>query len=172
MRNVVQKYGLISGLIMIVYTGILAFVWSKYPNFNVMVVASDLGMIFSLSTVFFGIREYRMKNPDVVMTFGQGFVIGIAIAAIGSVLYAMCYTVYATYVTPDLLQKYGQFMMDDLRKRGAPQGLIDQKAKVLAEMLAASQNPLFNLWEGFLESFPVGLVYTLISALVLRTKKR
>jgi NADH:ubiquinone oxidoreductase subunit 6 (subunit J) len=62
------------------------------------------------------------------------------------------------------------YMLDKLRASGASQAEISKQALEMAKMSEMYKNPLFNILLTYVEIVPVGLVVSLISALVLKRK--
>jgi hypothetical protein len=73
---------------------------------------------------------------------------------------------------PDFGQKFAAVAVEQMKASGASQQAIDAKAQEMAVFVKSYNNPLVNIAYTFIEPFPVGLIITLISAAILRRKKR
>ena len=62
--------------------------------------------------------------------------------------------------------------MEQVRASGGSQQMIDAKLKEMKDLGVMLNNPLINAAFTFIEPFPVGLLLTLISAAILRRKRR
>src|SRR5213075_3132935 len=74
------------------------------------------------------------------------------------------------FIMPDFVDKYSAFMLEQLKASGATAQAIEAKTQELKAFKVMYANPLYNCAMTFIEPFPVGLIFTLISALVLRKK--
>jgi hypothetical protein len=73
---------------------------------------------------------------------------------------------------PDFGDKYGAYIIEQSRAAGASAEQIAKQAAEISDMKRLLANPLLNAAVTFLEPFPVGLLITLISALVLRKRRQ
>ena len=73
---------------------------------------------------------------------------------------------------PDFMEKYTTCVMNDLRSSGASQTALNEKAAEMAEYGELYKNPLFVILATYLEILPIGLVITLLCALLLKRKAK
>jgi hypothetical protein len=73
---------------------------------------------------------------------------------------------------PDFADKYASYIVEKARTSGATQQVIDAKLAQMKSLKAMLDNPLINAAMTFVEPFPVGLIVTLISAAILRKRKK
>ena len=173
MKKNILVYGLISGLIV---SSVMLVTVNYYSHCegNVDMGTSMLigyaSMLIAFSLVFIGIRNYRDKFNDGVISFGKAFKIGILIALISSTMYVVAWLIDYFYFIPDFMDTYSARMLEDLRASGASQLEIDEQVKEMAEFGAMYKNPFFNALMTYAEILPVGLIVTLISSLILKRK--
>ncbi|HEY6193249.1 MAG TPA: DUF4199 domain-containing protein, partial [Bacteroidota bacterium] len=127
-------------------------------------------MLIAFSLVFVGIRNYRDKHNEGVISFGKAFKIGIMIVLIASTMYVIAWLIDSAYFIPDFAEKYSSQMLDKLKASGASQIEIEKQTKEMASFVSMSKNPFFNAMMAYIEILPVGLVVTLISSLILKRK--
>jgi hypothetical protein len=106
-----------------------------------------------------------------VISFGKAFKIGILIVVIASTIYVIAWLIDYYLFIPDFAEKYSAHMLNELKASGAGQAEIDEKTKEMANFVTMFKNPFFNAMMTYVEILPVGLVVTLISSLILKTKK-
>jgi hypothetical protein len=171
MKKIVITFGLISGALM------AAFMFATLPFLEK--IGSDKGflvgytsMVLAFMLVFFGIRSYRENVGGGSISFGRAFAVGILIAVISSVCYVAAWEVLYFNFMPDFIDKYSAHMIDQARASGATAEAIQQKVREMQHFKQLYSNPFFNVAMTFIEPFPVGIIITLISALILRKKKR
>jgi hypothetical protein len=126
--------------------------------------------VLSFLLVFFGIRSYRDNVGNGQITFLKAFAVGISITLISCVCYVVTWEVVYYNFLPDFWDKYGAHLVEKLRAAGASPAAIEAKLQEVAKYKELYKNPLLNAVLTFIEPFPIGLVITLISALVLRRK--
>jgi len=127
-------------------------------------------MILAFSLVFVGIRNYRNQYNGGVISFGKAFKMGMLMVLIASTLYAVAWMIDYFYFIPDFMDKYSAHMIEELKASGAGQAEIEKQTKEMADFGVMYKNPFFNALMTYVEILPVGLVVTLISALILKRK--
>jgi hypothetical protein len=172
MRKVVLTYGVIAGLIICVLMVVVGLGTSDHGDYSLSVVLGYATMIVALSMVFFGIRQYRDAYSGGAIKFGKAFLIGLYITLIASVFYVVGWKIYSSIAIPDFADKYAKHMVDNLKKSGMSDSVIAVKTKELAEWKEMFKNPIYELGMTFLEIFPVGLLISIICALILKRKPK
>jgi len=169
MKKIVLTFGLISGAIV----SVLMMVTMPFADRIGSTKAEILGyttIILSALMIFFGIRSYRENISGGRLTFLRGFAVGILIALVSSACYVATWEVVYYKFLPDFADKYAAGMVSKAKAAGAtPEKL--QKVTAEAEHFKVMYNkPAYNIAMTFLEIFPVCLLVTLLSALLLRRK--
>ena len=167
MKKNIIIYGLIAGVVVSVLMLISVSVLTDYDTGLLVGYAS---MLIAFSLVFVGIRNYRDKYNDGVISFGRAFKIGIMIVLIASTIYAIAWLIDYFYFMPDYLDKFSVKMIAKMKLEGASQIKIDKETKEMADFAKMYKNPLFNMMMTYMEILPVGLVVTLISSFILKRK--
>jgi hypothetical protein len=162
-------YGGLSGAVAIsVLVFSLAF---NLPNHSHSLWFGYLVMLVALSLIFVGVKRYRDVECGGVVTFGRAFAIGLGIALVAAVIYALGWELYLAVSGKDFMAEYTASILARMRADGAPPAAIAAKTAELRSMAEAYRNPLFRLPMTFVEIFPVGLVVTLVSAALLRNPR-
>ncbi|MBA4055380.1 MAG: DUF4199 domain-containing protein [Marivirga sp.] len=170
MKKNVIVFGLISGLFitsMMVYTAAECY---SNPEFRGNDVLGYAGMIAAFSFIFIGIRNYRNKYKNGLITFGEAFKTGLYISLIASTMYVVVWLIDYYIFIPGFLDQYINHVLYEARLTGSSQVELDQKAQEMADFKELYKNPLFVVLVTFAEVFPIGLVISAISALILRRK--
>src|SRR5258705_6597807 len=173
MKKNIIIYGLIAGVV--VSTLMLFSVNSmshREGNFDYdkSLLIGYASMLIAFSLVFVGIRNYRDKYNEGVISFGKAFKIGIMIVLIASTIYVVAWLIDYYFFIPDFLEKYSAHTLDKLKASGASQIEIDKQTKDMVNFGRMYQNPFFNAMMTYAEILPVGLIVTLISSLILKRK--
>jgi hypothetical protein len=174
MKKNIIIYGLIAGIIVscfMLYTVNNLSHCEGNVDYNKSMLIGYASMLIAFSLVFVGIRNYRNNYNDGVISFGEAFKIGSMIVLIASTIYVGAWLVDYFYFIPDFAEKYSAHMLEELKASGASQAEIDKQTKEMADFATNYKNPFFNAMMTYLEILPVGLVVTLISALILKRKR-
>ena len=175
MKKNILIYGVISGLIV---SSLMLFTMNYMSHcegsvdFDTSMVIGYASMLIAFSLVFVGIRNYRNKYNNGLISFGKAFKIGILIVLIASTFYVVAWLIDFYFFVPDFMDKYSAHMLEKLKASGASQVEIDKQTKEMAEFAVMYKNPLVNAAMTYMEILPVGLVVSLISALILKRKVR
>ena len=92
---------------------------------------------------------------------------------IACVCYVVTWEIIYHNFMPDFADKYIAHTVENLQKSGKSPDEIAKEVDQMKQMMTLYKNNIFfNLGMTFLEPLPVGLVMTLISALILRRRER
>lgn len=171
MKKTVLTFGIIAGLII----GGMLFITMPMIKDGKMDNGMLVGyatMVIAFSTIFVGIRQYRDKYLGGFINFGKAFLAGIYITLIASFLYAACWEVVLAIsgTTPqEFMEACTRVELDKMKAKGAPAEAIEE---------AIAQTKAINGWYGnmiprflftmMVESFPVGIIVSLIAAGILK----
>lgn len=170
MKRTVLVFGLISGALISAFMfGTLLF--AKNVGFDKAEIVGYAGMVLAFLLVFFGIRSYRENVGGGKITFGRAFAVGILIMLISSACYVVSWEIIYFNFMHDFVDKYAAHVVEQVRNSGAGEAAIQAKLQEMKRFKELYENPFFNVAMTFLEPLPVGLVMTLISALILRKKR-
>ena len=171
MKKTVLIFGLISGAIsaaMIFAT--LPFVYRI--GFDKGLVVGYTTIILSFLLVFFGIRSYRENVGGGTITFGRAFAVGILITLISCVCYVVAWEILYYNFMPDFADKYSAYVLEKAKAAGATAEAIQAQMEEAKKLKQILDNPFLNAAATFTEPFPIGLIITLISALILRKRNK
>jgi hypothetical protein len=121
--------------------------------------------------VFFGIRSYRDNVAGGTITFGRAFKVGILITLISCGIYIITWEFIYHRFLPNFLDQYSNYMVEKMRAQGATQEELTQTIQENEQFKEWYKNPFLRYAMTMMEPFPVGLLITLISALILRRKR-
>ena len=171
MKRIVLTFGLISGAILSAMMGITMPFHDRISPNNGMVIGYTT-MVLAFLLVFFGIRSYRDTVGAGRISFGRALGVGLLIMLIASVCYVVTWEIIYFNFLPDFGEKYAAHAVESLRNSGKPPEQIQQEIDQMTKMMTLYKNNIFfNLAITFSEPLPVGLVMTLISALILRKRE-
>ncbi|MCM2315639.1 MAG: DUF4199 domain-containing protein [Thermoanaerobaculia bacterium] len=164
MKKTVLTYGLISGVIA---AGLMLAHVPFMDGGSTSLIVGYTGIVLASLLIFFGVRSYRENVGNGKISFGRAFAVGILIALISSACYVAAWEV-VYFSNPGIADHIFDKQVEELKATGAPQEKIDATAREVESFKKLYSNPFVNAGFTFLEPFPVGLLMTLIAAVVLR----
>ncbi len=129
-----------------------------------------LVMLVALSLIFVGVKRYRDQELGGVITFGKAFLVGLAISAVASLFYVVIWDIYLAATDYAYISDYAAGLLEAKRQAGASKDELAALAVQQEQIVKNYANPLFRIPVTFSEIFPVGLVVSLVSALLLRNR--
>ena len=124
--------------------------------------------VFSLS--FFGIRNYRNKDLNGVISLGKAFKTGALIVLLGSTFYVVVWLFYYYLFVPDFLDKYIEHVMIEANRNGATEAELVAKTEEMDQFREMYQSPLMVVIITYMEVLPIGLIVAFVSSLILKKK--
>ncbi|MFN8347118.1 MAG: DUF4199 domain-containing protein [Spirosomataceae bacterium] len=178
MKQTIIRYGLISGVIssaLMTATSLIGkYIIEKHGGlkqfFDNGAYLGFTCIILSLTLVFIAIKTYRDQQNDGRITFGKAFLIGISVTAISCTCYALTWLIFYYNVFPTFMEDYAVYQLQKMKEEGATAATLAKQAIEMRSFNEKYQNPLFNFGLTFMEPFPVGLLMTAVSALLLKKK--
>ncbi len=125
-------------------------------------------MVIAFSVIFFAIRRYRDAHLGGIITFGQGLRIGLFITIIASIIYVVAWLVLSGWLYPDFMEDYAQHVMEQLQASGATEQEISAQQAKMNQFIEWYKNPVFKAGMTFIEPLPVGVILTILAALILK----
>lgn len=169
MKKIVLIFGLVIGTILCVNMVYMIQLCYTNPDFKSNDVLGYTAMVVVFSLIFFGIRNYRNKELGGVITFWKAFKTGALIAFVGATMYVLVWLFYYYLFVPDFLDKFIPHMLKETAQNNPAE--LPAKTKEMAEFREMYQNPLFVVLITYFEVLPIGLLVTLVSALILKKRK-
>lgn len=171
MKKNVLTFGLISGLIITIMMLVTVAACYNNPDFEGNQVLGYAAMIIAFSLIFVGIRNYRNKYNNGIISFGKAFKIGLYITLIASTVYVVVWLFDYYLFVPDFMDRYTEQVLNAAKRDGATAAELTAKANEMASFKEMYKNPLMVILITYAEVVPVGLIITLISALILKKKQ-
>lgn len=170
MRRVVLTYGLIAGAILAAMMFASMAFWDRI-GFDKGVVIGYSTMVAAFLMIFFGVRSYRDTVAGGAVSFGRAFKVGLLITLIASVIYVISWEIIYRQMVPDFADRYAAHVIERAEARGASAAEIAETRRQMDGYRAGYRNPLVRSAYTFLEPLPVGLVFTLVTAGILRRRR-
>ncbi len=171
MKKIALIYGFSSGLVMVGLFSLFFALGDNSPeNYTFGEIVGYTTMILCLLAVFLGIRTYRDKHRNGIISFWQACKLGLYITFIASFCFGIYSYVLYEYITPDFLHEYYTYYEQQIRESGQPQEVIDEQLAELQAWGDLTYNTFFNGFIMFVTVFLIGTVISLVSAAVLKRR--
>ena len=106
MKKIVLVCGGIAGLIVSAMGVISTAVFCASGDFQSGMVYGYTSMIIAFSLIFVGVKNFRDKYNNGVVSFGKAFKVGILIALVASTFYVISWLINFHFFMPDFYEKY------------------------------------------------------------------
>jgi len=168
MKRIVLVFGGIAGVLNSLFmVSSMAYYYSS-SKFEGSMVLGFSAMILSFSLIFVGIKKWRDEQNDGSVSFGKGFLIGLYISLIASTMYVVSWMIEYHFFMPDFMEKYMAFGIEQVKASGGSQIEIAAKQVEMEPYKKMYENPLQFALITYTEILPVGIVVSIISALILK----
>ncbi len=162
MKKFVLSYGLIGGCLLIGLGLFNWFVIAQMFGYNASEIFGYLSIILALLCIPLGIRYFRDKLNDGMVSFGEGFKIGMGITIVTSIImffYSMLFWVLAG----DDFMKWRENVLTESE--------LKQAQLQMAQMPDFVLSPWFQGLVMLLTVFLIGMIINLVSSLALKRSK-
>lgn len=138
------------------------------PSYGMLVGFAS--MLLAFTFVFIGIKNYRDRYNGGAITFGKGFQIGLFISLIASTIYVITWLVEYYFFLPGFMDHYSAIMAQKAQAGKSSPAELAEKLAEIEKNRQLYKNPVWVVLFTYMEIFPVGLIVTLVSALILKRK--
>ncbi|MBK6381621.1 MAG: DUF4199 domain-containing protein [Chitinophagaceae bacterium] len=170
MKKIVIVNGIIAGLIVAAMFLITMGLYHNQGNFEGGMWIGYASMLLAFSLIFVAIIRFRDKYNNGVISFGKAFRIGLYITLIASTIYVVAWLIDFYVFIPDFADKYAAHMLEKLKSNGASAAEITSTTQQMDSFKEMYKNPVLVVLFTYIEILPVGLLLSLIAALVLKRK--
>ncbi len=168
MKNTIIRYGVYSA-ITICALALTGWFLGKNLDYSIQEVIGYTGMVVSLLFVFFGIKHFRDKENNGIVSFGKAVLIGILITLIAALAFGVLDIIYIKYINPDFMAEYYTHAVEEMRS-SLPPAEFEIKFKELEAQKEMFSNVFLNFLLMFITVLIIGFIISLISSLILQRK--
>lgn len=172
MLNAIFRNGTIAGLIVgVPMVGLWLVMGEDAPTGPLGMAIGYTTMLLALSVIFLAVKHRRDQVNGGVIKFLPAFLMGLGISAVAGVFYVIAWEAVLALSGMDFGAIYAEHLTEAAKARGASEAELAAeiaKAEAFAKMYA---NPLYRMPITFTEILPVGLLVSLVSALLLRNSR-
>lgn len=171
MKKNVLVFGLIAGVISSLWF-IVQHVLGLEIDFDSGMWFGYASMLVAFSMIIVAVKKYRDTQNHGAISFGRALSIGLLVSFIAATFYVLVWLVYYYTVESDIMERYATFVIDELRASGASQAVIDAQQQEMGEFAEMYKNPVYVVLFTYMEILPVGILVSLITALVMKRKPK
>ena len=168
----ILKYGAIAGLV-VAAVMIVGF-WSAggdMPHGWLGMVIGYATMLLALSAVFMGIKHHRDVAGGGVIRFWPAFAMDLGISFVAALFYVAAWELVQATIISDFAGSYADSVIAPQKAKGVDAAALAQLTAEMEAFKVQYADPMFRLPMTFSEIFPVGVLVSLVSALVLRNPR-
>jgi hypothetical protein len=170
MKKNVIVFGLIAGLIVSTLMIFSMVRHSSNDSLEHSMVIGYASMVLAFSFIYVGIKNYRDKYSDGLITFGKAFKIGLYISLIASTIYVIVWLIDFYVFIPDFMDKYVAQALREAKSDGASATELAKMTKEMAFNQKLYKYPIMVILYTYLEILPVGILVSLAAAFILKRK--
>lgn len=170
MKKTVIKYGLIGGGIVSLFMLISMPFMDANSDLKQSEILGYTVMLVAMSSIFIGIRSYRNHQLNGVISFGKAFQLGFYIALFASTMYVLSWMFLSEFILTDFMQIYWENSVEQLNSSGLSQAEIDLRLSEMKSWMEMYENPIVKFFFTYIEILPIGILVSLVSALILKKK--
>ncbi len=126
-----------------------------------------INVIGTIAIFVFAILAYKKANNN-MLTLGQAIKVGLATAAIGGVILAIYTYFHYSYIQPEFIENIRTKGLEDMYAKNPDMPAEAEETAI--SMMNIFTSPAFISTIGIIGSLVYGLIVSLITGLVVRTK--
>ncbi|MDH5834859.1 DUF4199 domain-containing protein [Luteimonas kalidii] len=171
MLRIVLKYGLIAGVVVGASLLGVSLAYQGQPPPDWGMAAGFASMLVALSAVFVGIKRHRDSAGGGVIRFWPAFALGLGISLVASLVYVAAWELSLVLIDNDFAAMFAAQMIERAHDKGLSGDALAAAVEQARGFETMYRNPLLRMPMTFVEIFPVGVLVSLVSALVLRNPR-
>jgi hypothetical protein len=168
MKRNIWVFGTIAGIISCSW--LLAFAIDGKFDFDKGEIIGYTTMIVAFSLIFVAVKNYRDKYNGGFVSFGKAFKLGFFVTLVASTIYCLVWLITSYTLMPDFAEAYQQYMLDQMKAQGASADAIARKTEEMVSFRDIYANPVIRFFITYIEILPVGLLVSLLAALLLKKR--
>nr|WP_294793105.1 DUF4199 domain-containing protein [uncultured Mucilaginibacter sp.] len=171
MKKIVWIYGVIVGAVSVSWGVISEGLINDSLSLTTRMILGYATMIVAFSLIFVAVKNYRDTQNNGHITFGKALGIGLLITLIASTLYVVVWEIDFRYFVPDFGDKYQAQAIAEMKQSKLSAAEIHKQSAEMAETFEKyEKNVAFRAMFTYLEVTPVGIMMSLLAALIVRKK--
>lgn len=134
------------------------------PGVQPNAIIGFISMFSAFTFLIMGIKQQRQINNDNI-SFGSAFLTGLGISFVISTIYVLVWLIIYYNFFPDFMDKYSEMVLKNTNPEELPAKITEMN-----QMKEWYKNPLMIILLTYMEILPIGIVVSIIGALILKKK--
>jgi len=172
MKKNILIFGLIAGLI--ASSMLIAMTVTCYNSGKIEgnMLLGYTFMLVAFAFVFVGVKNYRDKFNHGIISLGKAFKIGLLMTAIASTFYVVVWLICYYLFIPDFMERFTALTINELKANTVDPVKLKEKMEGIEFYARMYKSPFGIILLTYMEILPVGLIISLITALILKKKDK
>ena len=158
------NYGLLLGGVSVIFAFMLYTADMHYQGGIAIMLIS---IALSLAGILLGMIQFKKANKG-FMSFGQALKIGVGVCLVGGIIGIIFNQIMANVIDPDMMAKAMEFQKNQLLETTS---MTVEQVDAQMEMGKSFSTPAIQIAIGLVYSLFMGLILSLIPALVLKKQE-
>ena len=159
-----MTYGLITGLVLIIYTLIL------YMTNNLLdqnFILGILNYVILIAGIIYGTKSYRDQYLNGYISYGKSLGTGVLISVFAGVIMGIFTYLLYEVIDPELLEKNLKILQEQMLQRGVPESQVE----VMSEVQEKFRSPLILMFSSIFTYGLMGLIFSLITSIFTKNEE-
>lgn len=156
-KSVAIKYGLINGLI-----GIVFFVIVDFTSLHGSTVLQWVPLLVTAGLMFFAHKEF-IKDGDGFMSYGQGLGIGTLMALVSAVLSSIFTYFYVSFINAEYISNLREMTLQNYYESGMNEEMIETSMQYFDQWTTPTSMLIMGIIIGVFAGFIVSLIISAIT---------
>jgi hypothetical protein len=169
----IVRFGFLYGLALVIgfYASHLAL-GTNTDNFAMGKIFALSVILISSLAVIMGIKDYKQSRAPDPLGFMGALGIGLGVSLIAAHIFALYDWLYLEFINPTFTATYVQYSEQQIRSSTLEPVVIEQQLAELANFADLMSNNFAQSMVMFASVFIIGLLFSVVTAFVLRTPRK
>jgi len=168
--NIAITHGLLAGTLIIC----MMIAGFQLTGFNSGASSQAFGfllMFLALSLIYFGIRRFRAQQTNELIKFSKAFLLGLAMSLFAGIAYVLIWEVYTAVTNNAFIVAYTDHLVELEQAKGVGKEALEAFIAKMETTKINYAKAWYRMGITFAEIFPMGVLVSLVSALILHRPK-
>ena len=159
--QIIAKFGLIYTLLS-VGLNLISYITGTQISLKYLISIANFLVVFG--AIFYGMRAIKTEIQAGFITYGQAFKVGVFISIAASILLAIYFYIFLTFIDVDFIENMTVEAKRQLIESGASEEEIEKQMEVMSYV----KSPWVMVAGGFIGNFFYGFIASLLMAFFVK----
>ncbi len=170
MKKIILRYGSFGGGIVAAVLVISTAYCTQTGQYEGNMLIGYAAMLLAFSLIFVALKQVRDTQYGGIISFGKAFKAALLVTLVTATIYVAAWLVCYYFFMPDFMDKYTAYMLSKAKTDGLSRAELSRQTAQMQAYSAMYKNPLFVILLTYAEILPVGILVSLIAALLIKRK--